>query len=283
MHKMIRVLSVVLICMLICLCGCATTAETTVSSEKLLAVHVLNVGDAESIFVQLPDGKNLLIDGGEHWNANDIIAYLKDFGVEKLDVVVATHPHSDHIGGLPQIISAFQTDAVYMPDAVHTTKTYEQLLEVLETQNIPVYQAKAGVVLYDEEYKAAFLAPCSDYYESLNNYSAVLKLEYKEKSFLFTGDMEKLAEKEVLKNYKDMLNADVLKVCHHGSETSSSEKFLQAVSPEYALISGGGKNGKYDNPDGKVLARLKETGCEIMQTDLHGNLVIKTDGLSWRK
>lgn len=282
MHKMIRVLSVILVCALVCLCGCSTT-ETTASSEKLLSVHVLNVGDAESIFVQLPDGKNLLIDGGEHWNADDIIAYLKDLGVEKLDVVIATHPHSDHIGGLPQIISTFQTDAVYMPNVVHTTKTYEQLLDVLETQNISVHQAKAGVVLYDGEYKATFLAPCSDYYESLNNYSAVLKLEYKEKSFLFTGDMERIAEKEVLKNYKDMLDADVLKVCHHGSETSSSENFLQAVSPEYALISGGGENGKYNNPDEKVLARLKELGCEIMRTDLHGNLVIKTDGLSWRK
>ena len=282
MNRKIQSLVVLLLCTVILFCGCEVR-EPVSTEEKILTVHMLDVEDAECLFVQLPDGKTLLIDSGESWHADEIISYINSLGVSEIDTVLATHPHSDHIGGLPQIISTFEIGRIYLPDAVHTTKNYEQLLDLLETRNIPTYQAKAGVVMYDGAYTAKFLAPCSETYSNLNNYSAILKLEYKEKSFLFTGDAEKLVEKEVLKFYAEDLDCDVLKVCHHGAETSSSLEFLQAVSPEIALISAGGDQGKYENPDAEVIGRLQELGVKIYRTDLHGNLVIKTDGLNWRK
>ncbi len=282
--KFNRACAVILLCVILCLCGCApTSVRDAVSTEGILAVHMIDVDDAESLFVELPDGETLLIDGGESWNGEDIVAYIRNLGYERIDTVIATHPHSDHIGGLPQIIASFDVGQMYLPDVVHTTKTYEQLLDLLETENVTVKQAKADVVLYDKEYSGVFLAPCSDEYSSLNNYSAVLQLKYKEKTFLFTGDAEKLSEKEMLKRYGKKLKADVLKVCHHGSESSSSEKFLQAVSPEIALISADGPEGKYENPDEEVVKSLEKNGAKVYRTDLHGNLLLKTDGVYWRK
>lgn len=279
-----RVLLMLLICVVLTFCGCvATDIPVEQSEDDLLAVHMIDVDDAESVFVELPDGKTLLIDGGESWNGDDITAYIKKLGIEKIDTVIGTHPHTDHIGGLPKIISSFEVDEIYLPDATHTTKAFEQLLTLIEDENITLHQAKADVVLYDGMYQGMFLAPCSDSYSSLNDYSAVLQLRYKDKTFLFTGDAETKSEKEMLKKYGNRLKADFLKVSHHGSESSSSMAFLKAISPEYAFISADGPEGKYENPDPEVVARLERVGAEVYRTDLHGNMVLKTDGVQWRK
>lgn len=279
-----RALCILLIGIVLTFCGCMET-DIPVKSEEdgLLAVHMIDVDDAESVFVELPDGKTLLIDGGESWNGDDVTAYIKKLGVERIDTVIGTHPHTDHIGGLPKIITSFEIGEIYMPDAVHTTKAFEQLLTLIEDENIVLKQAKADVILSDGMYHAKFLAPCSDSYSSLNNYSAVLQLKYKEKTFLFTGDAETISEKEMLERYGYDLKADFLKVSHHGSESSSSMAFLKVISPEYAFISADGPEGKYENPDPDVLERLEKIGAEVYRTDLHGNLLIKTDGVQWRK
>ena len=279
-----RVSLMLLVCVVLTFCGCVTSDIPVEQREgDLLAVHMIDVDDAESVFVELPDGKTLLIDGGESWNGDDITAYIKKIGIEKIDTVIGTHPHTDHIGGLPKIISSFEIGEIYLPDATHTTKAFEQLLTLIETENIPLHQAKADVVLYDGMYQGKFLAPCSDSYSSLNDYSAVLQLKYKNKTFLFTGDAETKSEKEMLEKYGDSLKADFLKVSHHGSESSSSPAFLKAISPEYAFISADGPDGKYENPDPEVVARLESVGAEVYRTDLHGNMVLKTDGVQWRK
>jgi len=258
------------------------TGPVSVPESGILAVHFQDVGNADSVFIQLPDGKTALIDGAERENAGDIIRYIKQCGAEKIDYLIATHPHSDHIGGLSEIIDTLEIGQVFMPNAVHTTSDFENLITSIENKNIPVTMAKQGVLLFSGEgYSAECLSPLKSEYENLNNYSTVVKLTYKEKSFLFTGDAEKEVERELVEKYGYSLKSDVLKAGHHGSDTSSCKEFLGAVLPEITVISAG-ENNDYGHPHKEVLERLDDIGTEIMRTDELGTVVIKTDGSEWR-
>lgn len=239
-----------------------------------LKVHFLDVGQGDSIFIELPTNETILIDASVKDASDKIINYLKEENVSKIDYVFATHPHSDHIGGMSAVINAFDIGQIYMPKAVTTTKTYENLLLTIKNKNLKIKTAKATNTIIDtDDLKLVVLAPNQDSYESLNNYSIVLKLTYKEKSFLFMGDAETLSEKEITGD----VQADVLKVGHHGSRTSTSQAFLNKVNPSYAVISVG-LNNDYKHPHQEVLDRLEKKNIKIYRTDQNGDIIFTTDG-----
>ena len=241
-----------------------------------VSVHVIDVGQGDSILVLAGDS-SLLIDGGNRGDSDLILDYIRSQGVTGLDVVIATHPHADHIGGVVDIIKDFPVDKIYMPKVVHTSKTYEDLLANIKNAGLKVTAAQSGLAVdLGPDLEAEFLSPAGSSYESLNNYSAVLKLIHQENAFLFTGDAELEAEEEMLASGANLSSA-VLKVGHHGSNTSTSPAFLEAVKPEIAVISVGEGNS-YGHPHAEVLARLQEAGIRIFRTDLHGTVVITSDG-----
>ena len=245
-----------------------------ITPSEDLKVHFLDVGQGDSIFIELPTNETILIDASIKDASNKIINYLREENVSKIDYVFATHPHSDHIGGMSAVIKAFDIGQIYMPKAVTTTKTYENLLLTIKDKNLKIKAAKAGNTIIDtDDLKLVVLAPNQDSYESLNNYSIVLKLTYKEKSFLFMGDAETLSEKEITGD----VQADVLKVGHHGSRTSTSQAFLNKVNPSYAVISVG-LNNDYKHPHKEVIDRLEKKNIKIYRTDQNGDIIFTTDG-----
>jgi competence protein ComEC len=254
----------------------------TINSNKALpagelTVSFIDVGQGDSILIQTPSGKNMLIDAGVPEMGSTVVSYLKNKNVNKLDVVIATHPHDDHIGGMPDVINTFDIGTFYMPKVTANTNAFENLLNALKNKNVNSVYVKAGNNIdLGSNITAQFLAPNNSSYDNLNNYSAVIKLTYKNVSFLFTGDAEKESEQEMLsKDYN--LKADVLKVGHHGSDTSTTAEFLKAVSPKYAVISVG-KNNDYGHPNQSVLDRLNNAGIKVFRTDLNGTIIATTDG-----
>lgn len=243
-----------------------------------LTVNFLDVGQGDSEFIQLPDGKCMLIDAGVSESAGKIASKISELGYEKIDYLIATHPHADHIGGMKRIVENFEIGEIYMPKASTNTKTFENLLQAISDKGLSINTAKAGKVLYEsDDLKIEFLAPISDSYKDLNNYSAVIRLQYGNNVFLFTGDAEELAEGEILSAYsKSALKADVLKVGHHGSSTASSADFINTVSPKYAVIELGEGN-TYNHPHKEAINNLNAVGAEILRTDLNGTITIVSD------
>jgi competence protein ComEC len=236
-----------------------------------LQVHFIDVGQGDSTLVMLPNGPNMLIDGGSRAGSDKLVKYLWDLGVRKIDFLVATHPHEDHIGGLPAVIDSFSVGSVYMPRVGHNTKAFENLLLAIKNKKLTINTAKAGVkIITLPDLQADIIAPGSGSFDDLNDYSAVIKLTYKESTLLFTGDAEAIAEKQMSGN----LRADVLKVGYHGSNTSTTQAFLGKVKPTIAVISCG-KDNSYGHPHKEVLDRLKLAGAEIYRTDLDGTVVLE--------
>ncbi len=265
----------------IVLIGCNTNSSNNVSnssssnSENLM-VHFIDVGQGDSILVQFQN-KNLLIDAGPRSSSDDLMKYLKKVGIKKLDYVVATHPHEDHIGGMPDVIKAFDIGEFYAPKKQATTKIFESMVTELKKKDLKIHVAKAGVTLdLAQGLDIKMVAPNSDNYEDVNDYSAVIKLSYKDTSFLFTGDAEKLSEKEILQKGYD-LKADVLKLGHHGSSTSSSKEFLDKVSPKYAIASLG-KDNDYGHPHKETIDAMKKRNVTFYRTDKEGTVVLVSDG-----
>lgn len=247
-------------------------------TENSLAVHFIDVGQGDSEFIQLPNGETMLIDAGESDAGETVVSYLQSLSVSTINYVVATHPHSDHIGGLPDVFDAFDIEKIFMPDAVSDSYIFEILLDKIEAEGCETVRAANGVTAVDDKENkllAEFIAPVSDEYENLNNYSAVLKLEYNENSFLFMGDAETPVEKEILKN--GISDIDVLKVGHHGSKTSSSSEFINTVSPHHAVFEVGYGNS-YGHPHKEVLERYEKLGADILRTDEMGTIIISSDG-----
>ena len=252
-------------------------AEVQLSDAPILEAHFIDVGQADSSLVRLPDGINILIDGGTESTAPELVRYLKAQNVNRIDILIATHPHEDHIGGLASVVKEFDIGSIYMPKVSHTIRSYERLLTAISDKGLKVNTAKAGVVLTaGDVLEAEFLSPVSDEYDNLNNYSCALKITYGKTAFLFMGDAEALAEKEILNLGKD-ISANVLKVGHHGSSTSSSSSFLGAVNPKIAVISCG-KNNSYKHPSAQTLKRLEERSVNIYRTDEMGTIKISSDG-----
>jgi competence protein ComEC len=244
-----------------------------------LEVHFQDVGQASSILIKGPE-KNLLIDAAEDSEGDDVIRYIHEQGIDRLDYVIATHPHADHIGGLDEVLEEFEIGQVLMPvipdEIMPETQIYEDLLDVIEQKDLNQLDAKPGQT-YDlgDGAKLMILAPVGEYAD-LNNMSVVCRLTYGDTSFLFTSDASDGAEGDMLMDGA-VLRADVLSVAHHGSETSSSEEFLDAVSPRIAVISCGVDNS-YGHPHREVIERLEERDVRILRTDLDGFVVVTSNG-----
>ena len=235
-------------------------------------VHVIDVGQGDSIFIETPS-TCILIDAGISDAAKTVEDYLHGLGYGEIDILIATHPHADHIGGMAHIIKNFDIDKFYMPKVSHNTKTFEGMLRAAESKGLKVHTAKAGVNLITEEKLSAdMLSPINISYKDLNNFSTVVMLTYGDTKFLFMGDAEAQVE-EMLGD----VSADVLKVGHHGSSTSSRKAFLERVSPKYAAISAG-KNNSYGHPHKETIENLKQVGAEIYITYEAGNIVFISDG-----
>lgn len=248
--------------------------KPVVSSK--LKVHYIDVGQGDSIFIELPTGETMLIDAGESYKANLVVSYIKNLGYSSIDYIVGTHPHTDHIGGLAQVINQFNIKKIYMPKAVSTSKTYENLLTTIANKGLSVTTAKAGVnIIKQGNLKVDIIAPNSASYSNLNNYSAVIKIIYGSKKFLFMGDAETKSENEILTD----VSSDVIKIGHHGSDTSSGESFVNKVNAKYVIIMVG-SNNKYDHPYQAIISRWQNKGATIYRTDLNGNIVVTSDGNS---
>ena len=197
-------------------------------------------------------------------------------GYNKINYLVCTNPHADHIGGMIKIIRDLDIEKIYMPKVLHTTNVYRNLLLTIRQKKLKVHTAKSGItILKNDHLDITIIAPVNSFYENLNNYSAVIKITYGTNSFLFMGDAQTLSENEITADIK----ADVLKVGHHGSDTATSESFLQRVSPKYAIISVG-KDNEYGHPSSTTLNKLKNIGATVWRTDQDGTITVKSDGIN---
>ena len=247
-----------------------------------LVVHYIDVGQGDAISLEVPDGNNMLIDAGPGSAEDELVAYLDGIGVTEIDYFVLTHPDEDHIGGADLIFAEYTISTVILPDCKKDTKAYENMINGIENEDgcerlEPVmgqtFSMGQGAVI-------TVLGPISDRYEDTNDYSVVLRLDYYETSFLFTGDAEKTSEMEMIERWTDgELDCDVLKVGHHGSRTSTNLAFLKLVTPELAVISCGEDN-KYGHPHGEAIQRLNDENIPIYRTDLLGSIVVTSDGKS---
>ena len=206
-------------------------------TSSVLSVHFIDVGQGDSILIQSGD-HDMLVDAGENDQGDTVVTYLHSQGIEKLDYVIGTHPHSDHIGGLDDVINNFSIDKVILPPVENTTKTYEDVLDAISSQGLKVTKPVAG-----DTYKLGYasfqiIAPNGNYGDDLNNWSVGIKLTNGDNSFVMCGDAESQAEADICASGIN-LSADVLKLGHHGSKTSTSGAFLNKVNPEYAVISCG--------------------------------------------
>ena len=244
------------------------------TNNDLLKVHYLDVGQGDSIFVELPNNETMLIDAAESYQSENIINYLKNLNYKKIDYVIGTHPHTDHIGGLKDIINTFEIGKIYMPKVISTTKTYESLLMAIKDKNLKINTAKAGTSIIDTDtLKINILAPNNSIYTELNNYSVVTKITYGTTKFLFMGDAEKLSENEI----KENVTADVIKIGHHGSNTSSSIDFIKKVNAKYGIISVG-LNNKYNLPKEETITNWENSGTKIYLTSTNGTIRASSDG-----
>ena len=252
----------------------------TEAVEGDVSVHFIDVGQGDSILIRTGE-KTLLIDAGENGRGEDVLTYLKEQGISKLDFAIGTHPHSDHIGGLDEVMQAVEVDMLLMPyipqETIPTTKAYEEVMLTALEQGVQVQEASAGETFaLADGVTLSILGPVREY-EDLNNFSVVAKLEYGKASFLFTGDAETQAEEDLIAQYGEKLDSDVLKLGHHGSSTSTSRAFLEAASPQYAVICCG-KDNSYGHPHKETLELLWAFSTPYYTTEQNGSVVFTTDG-----
>ena len=250
------------------------TGDTDIKPGKPLRIHFIDVGQGDSSFIELPDGKSMLIDAGERKYGDTVTEYIHSLGYDSIDYVIATHVHSDHIGGMTTVLDDFDVEAFYKYDVSSTTKTYTDMISAIEDNNIAVYNVTAGDTLFeDTNLIAEVVAPKETDADEQNNNSVVIKLTYGNTKFVFTGDAEKSEEDGIWTNIK----CDVLKVGHHGSKSSSSDNFLKKTEPTYAIISCGADN-KYGHPSDETLNRLNKKNITVYRTDIQGTIICTSDG-----
>jgi competence protein ComEC len=247
----------------------------TVPDGSVLKVTAIDVGQADSILISTGSDA-MLIDAGNNADASTVVNYIKGQGITKLEYVIGTHPHEDHIGGTDAVINTFDIGTVILPDAQSNTETFKDVLSAISSKGLKITKPVPGATYKLGNANFTVLAPNSSKYDDLNNYSVVIRLVFGSNSFLFMGDAQALSEKEILANGYDV-KSDYMKVGHHGSDTSTLDKFLNAVNPEYAVISVG-KDNDYGHPMPKTIQKLTNAGIKIYRTDERGTIVATSDG-----
>lgn len=251
----------------------ATTTSLPETSEDMV-VHFIDVGQGDSIFIELPNSETMLIDAGEIGQGDLVSTYIFSQGYDTIDHVVATHTHSDHIGGMPEVLDTFNIGTFYMTENTSTSSIFEQTLNKVNESGADICYVMAGDIIIDNgKLLCEVVAPKAIDNDEINNNSIVIKLTYGETKFLFTGDAEKSEEAGIWTNIK----CDVLKVGHHGSDSSTTPNFLKKVEPKYAVISCGLGNA-YGHPSDDVLKRLYDRNIDVFRTDLQGTIVFASDG-----
>lgn len=240
-----------------------------------LFVHFIDVGQGDSTLLESA-GEFVLIDAGEKDCGNAVVNYIKSRGAESLKYIIATHPHSDHVGGLATVIDSIDAENFITVETDQSTGTWLDVLDAVDQHDLNYIDAEPGATYSFGESSFTILGPLSDSYSGYNNYSVVTKVECGDMRFMLTGDAETQSEREMVNSGAD-LSADVLKCGHHGSSTSSSAVFLKAVRPTYAIISCGANN-EYGHPHQETLKKLSFLGCPVMRTDQLGTIIAVTDG-----
>lgn len=266
----------ILCCFILCACSSFpyNKVDTSTPHNDNLIVHYLDVGQGDSVFVELPNSQTMLIDAGVKGLGEDIKSYINNLGYLKIDYMIATHPHADHIGSMQYIVENMEIGHIYMPDVSTTTKTFENLLTAISDKSMKIKSAESGMnIINENNLSIEILGPVNIDEVNLNNCSVILKIIYRNNSFLFTGD----AEKDELSSVSDDLSANVLKAGHHGSYTSTTKNFLERVNPQIAVISLG-RNNEYGHPHKKTIELLNEFEIETYRTDEEGTIIITSDG-----
>jgi len=253
----------------------APTPMGSPRASDLLKVHFIDVRHGDACLIQTPGGHTILIDGGYSDVADDVVGYIKEAGVKELDLVIATHPHSDHVGGLAYVLTRFPVKMVLDSGKPHTSVTYQRFLKAVKASGRLKYLlGRAGQVYHYDAVKISILHPSEPLPKNLNNCSIVSRLVYGEISFMFTGDAEVEAERTIMRRNLD-IESTILKVGHHGSDTSTSPTFLRAVDPEVAIISCGKKDSGNSPPAERS---LKRHGVTVYRTDIDGTILVESDG-----
>lgn len=247
-----------------------------VIQKQIIKIHYIDVGQGDSVFIELPNQQTMLIDAGEASKGKIVASYISSKGYSRIDYLIGTHPHTDHIGGLAYIINNFDIGNIYMPKAISNSKTYESLLNTISAKGLKITTARAGVnIINNNNLKVDIIAPNRDSYNDLNNYSAVIKLTYGNNKFLFMGDAETQSENEIITD----VSADIIKIGHHGSDTSSGQSFVNKVKAKYVVIMVG-NNNRYNHPYQTIIDRWNNIGAKVYRTDLNGNIIATSDGKS---
>jgi len=243
-----------------------------------LEVHFIDVGQADCILVK-NNNDAMLIDAGNNDDGDIIKSYLKEQNINRLDYLIGTHPHEDHIGGLDVVINNYDIGTIIMPSKATTTKTFEDVVNAIKNKGLAITKPVVGTKYTLGGAEFTILAPNKDYGDELNNYSVGIRLVYGNNSFVFTGDAEEEAENDIIATGLE-LKADVLKLGHHGSSTSTSSQFLKAVSPKCAVITCG-KDNDYGHPHRETMTKI--SSLEVYRTDEQGNIIAISDGtnITW--
>lgn len=251
--------------------------EPAETDGDILVVHFIDVGHGDAALVRTPSGRNILVDTGTTGTVSFVLEYLQRAGVERIDLLICTHPHGDHIGGAPSILRRFGVGTVLDSGREHTTRLYEEYLRAVRESGPTVFRlGRAGQGYAIDGAAIAVLHPGDALPRKLNNCSIVCRLSYGRVSFLFTGDAEEAAERQMLRN-PSSLKSTVLKVGHHGSRTSTSAPFLRAVAPELAIVSCREAN-RWTHPHDEVIGRLRAHRIRTLLTADEGSIVVETDG-----
>ncbi|MFC2069316.1 ComEC/Rec2 family competence protein [Chloroflexota bacterium] len=271
-----RVITLLLIGILFSLLACTvpTPSDTTNQDLGILSVHFIDVGQGDSILINLGTTEILLDGGGRN---SEVASYISAYVDEPLEVMVATHPHADHIGGLIEVLNIFQVEQIWHNGDISETKTYSDFMNRVNSEGADIHTARLHDVIKAGELEL-FVHHPTDLEGSTNNNSIVLHFEYGEIDFLFTGDAEKIAEGQMMMLSSVRIpEVEILKVGHHGSRTASSLDFLGITSPEAAIYMADEGN-RYGHPHQETLDALNDIGAEIYGTDIYGTIVITTDG-----
>lgn len=263
----------VIMSLIMSLSGGGYTGE--VPEDSQFEVRFIDVGQADCALIKCDD-KTMLIDGGNREDSSLVVSVLKNNNVEYLDYVVCTHAHEDHVGGLSGALSFTDAGHILAPETEADTKVYQNFVEKAKERGVKIKHPDNGDKFMLGSAQVEILGPVSEKGKDINSTSIVLRIDYGETSFLFTGDAESDEEEEIIENSGN-LKATVLKVGHHGSDTSTSYQFLREVMPMYSVISVG-KDNSYGHPDESIISRLEDSGTKILRTDECGDIIMTSDG-----